>query len=85
MTSRDLDGTYREIILDNIKREKYYINLAGEVFDNEDILFIDEFEDGYIIKLEDKYGNFVYYNKMELVLRVFVPSIYNDIEDLGGI
>lgn len=85
MNSRDLDGTYREIVLDNIKREKYYINLAGDIFDNEEILFIDDYEEEYIIKLEDIYGNFVYYNKMELVLRVFVPSIYDSIEDLGGI
>lgn len=85
MTSRDLDGTYREIILDNIEREKYYINLAGDIFDNEDILFIDEHEEEYVIKLIDKHGNFVYYNKMELILKTFVPSIYTDIEELGGI
>lgn len=81
MNSRDLDGTYREIILDNIEREKYYINLAGEVFNNEEIIFMDLFDDD-IIKLEDINGNFVYYNKMELVLKTFIPSIYTDIREL---
>lgn len=82
MNSRDLDGTYKEIILDNIKREKYYINLGGEIFDNEEIVFM-EFDEEYIVKLEDIYGNFVYYNKMELVLKTFVSSIYTNIEELG--
>lgn len=82
MNSRDLDGTYREIILDNIKREKYYINLGGEIFDNEEIVFM-EFDEEYIVKLEDIYGDFVYYNKMELVLKTFVSSIYTNIEELG--
>lgn len=81
MDSRDLDGTYKEIILDNIEREKYYINLAGEVFNNEEIVFMDLFDDD-IIKLEDIHGNFVYYNKMELVLKTFVPSIYTNIKEL---
>lgn len=81
MNSRDLDGTYREIILDNIEREKYYINLVGEVFNNEEIVFMDLFDDD-IIKLEDINGNFVYYNKMELVLKTFIPSIYTDIREL---
>lgn len=81
MDNRDLDGTYKEIVLDNIKREKYYINLGGEIFDNEEIIFM-EFDEEYIVKLEDIYGNYVYYNKMELVLKTFVSSIYTDIEEL---
>lgn len=63
--------------IDNIKENKYILFDDGRVYDIDIDNFIDQNKKG-LIGLEDKFNNIAFYIKDDLLLRIFVPSIFGE-------
>lgn len=69
-------NNFKLINLDNIKKNKYLIDEDGKIFDIEQNIFLEYNISKGIIGLEDNLGNLVFYIKDELLMRVFVPCLF---------
>ena len=75
MNQQELNDTFTLIDFPEIEANRYYIRYDGEIFDNKEIKFITSND---IIYLNGVNNNLLYYRKNELLLKVFLGSIYGD-------